>query len=557
MPMWTNPGFVVAVGVAGASIRVQASNAPTAARRESRAAAIPSEGNPLMTETRQQLSVARRLLSPDRSVVALPLVAVCALASGCALDREGSREVSSALKRHLDSAEQTADQYAQTPVAATPVVQSPQTEATTSTVPAAGARDGSVTLRGFIVEALAENPAIQAAEQTAQAKAQRIAQVTALPDPVLSTKTLPEPVRTAEGDNFFILNVKQRLPVPQKLDRAGRIALEEARIALSRLEETRLAVIADVKRAYFQLYIIDKSIEVTVGNRDLLRGLIDVARAQVASGRRGQDDVLRAQVELSNLEAELIDLRQRRVTVVARLNELMARDKTQPIGRVEDFTVRQAELRLKDLLDKAVDANPALARLKQKIERQRQSVELAKLAYWPDFTVGFEWMPMESRRAFRPSINPMTGRRPRFSRLSEDGSDNWAVTFGLTLPIWFDKNEAGIREAQHNLSASRQEYESARQRVDFDVTDSLARVQSQRELATLFDTTIIPQAQQTYRVSQASYITGKTDFLNVIDNWRKWLVFTIQYYRSLGELERSVADLEQAIGLSLPEVGAE
>jgi hypothetical protein len=44
--------------------------------------------------------------------------------------------------------------------------------------------------------------------------------------------------------------------------------------------------------------------------------------------------------------------------------------------------------------------------------------------------------------------------------------------------------------------------------------------------------------------------------LYVIDNWRKWLVFTIQYYRSLGELERSVADLEQALGLSLTEAGA-
>ena len=80
-------------------------------------------------------------------------------------------------------------------------------------------------------------------------------------------------------------------------------------------------------------------------------------------------------------------------------------------------------------------------------------------------------------------------------------------------------------------------------------------MRAQRDLAALFDTTIIPQAQQTYQVSQASYVAGTSDFLYVIDNWRKWLAFTIQYHRSLGELERSVADLEEAIGLSLPETG--
>ncbi len=77
-----------------------------------------------------------------------------------------------------------------------------------------------------------------------------------------------------------------------------------------------------------------------------------------------------------------------------------------------------------------------------------------------------------------------------------------------------------------------------------------------KELAAIFKNTIIPQAQQTYQVSQASYIAGRSDFLYVIDNWQKWLVFTIQYHRAIGELERSVAELEQAIGMSLAEVDA-
>jgi len=465
---------------------------------------------------------------------------------GCSLNDLGRQDVSSMIERNMKGRSITAGHYGRVPEAESKPVREDQTPQKTRS---------AETLREFIVLALAQNPDIQSARDRARAKAERIAQATALPDPTFNTKTLPEPVRTAEGDNFFNLSLNEKFPVPQKLDRAGRIALEETRIAIHQLRETRLRVIADVKRSYFGLYAIDKSIEITRDNQDLLRGLIDVARAQVAAGRRAQDDVLRAQVELSNLEAELINLRQRRVTVVARLNELLSRDPATFIASPEDFDIRRADMSIDKLFAAAIKRNPTLERIRRQIERDRQSVQLAKLAYWPDFTLGFDWIKMESRDAFRPPPNPNTGVRPVTSRMSQDGSDNWAINFGFTLPIWYDKIKAGIEESRRNLYASRQQYTSMRNEVYFRVQDALERVRAQRDLAALFRDTIIPQAQQTYQVSQASYMAGTNDFLYVIDNWRKWLVFTIQYYRSLGELERSVADLEQALGLSLDEAG--
>ena len=104
------------------------------------------------------------------------------------------------------------------------------------------------------------------------------------------------------------------------------------------------------------------------------------------------------------------------------------------------------------------------------------------------------------------------------------------------------------------MLASQRRYVSERDRVFFEIEDALARVRAQQELAELFHDTIIPQAQQAYVVSRAGYTAGRTGFLFVIDNWQKWLTFTIQYHRALGELERSIADLEQAIGLSLGEM---
>lgn len=490
--------------------------------------------------------VKRRVTFHFTPVRPLIIASLLIVAQGCALYRDGTHEVSAYVEHRTSSREEAASEYAGAPE---PLPEKSLPDATPAKIRTVER------LREFIVLALESNPDIEAAEENARSKVERIRQVTALPDPFLNMKVMPEPVRTAEGDNFFIMGVSQKIPVQEKLDRAGRVAYEETRVALQQWQATRLRVIADVKRAYFQLYVIDRSVDVTQANQDLVRGLIDVARAQVAVGRRSQDDVLRAQVELSNLEAELIILRQRRVTIVARLNEILDRQPRTEIKTPDEFGVRDVQLTIDELLTKAADANPDLRRIKHQIESDRESLELAKLAYWPDFAIGFEWISMESRDSFRPPPNAMTGQRPIVSNMSEDGSDNWAITFGFTLPIWYEKIQGGIEEATRRLASSRAQYRSTANRIEFAVEDSLERVVSQQDLARIFRDTIIPQAEQTYRVSQASYSAGTSDFLYVIDNWRNWLVFTIQYYRSMGELERSVADLEQALGLSLTEAG--
>jgi cobalt-zinc-cadmium efflux system outer membrane protein len=487
-----------------------------------------------------------------RIVGGLALLVVALALRGCALNQAAQRDLSAALSQYEQRRSGDAELYTRS---------SPTAAATTepaanvaSTQPNVGARQPQ-SLRDYIALALAQNPDIRAAEETARSRYARVPQATALPDPMLMTKTLPEPVRTAAGDNYFMLGVQQRLVLPQKLDLAGQVAFQEAHMALEELQRTRLNVIAEVKRTYFRIYIIDRTTEVDRTNQDLLRGLIDAARAQVAAGQRRQDDVLRAQVELSNLESQLIELRQQRETMVAMLNRVLNRTPQTSVPASAEYDLRSVDVRLEELLAPAVRQNPELRRLKERIERDRHAIDLAKLAYWPDVNLGFEWMYLRPREAFVPPPNPQTGMPAPVNRMSESGMDSWAITVGLNLPIWFERIEGAVREARGRLLASQHEYAAAQNRVSFQIADALARVRAQRELAEIFKSTIIPQAQQAYEVSRVAYSTGGSDFLYVIDNWQKWLMFTIQYHRALGELERSVADLEEAVGLSWSELG--
>lgn len=491
-------------------------------------------------------------------VALLPVLIICGLSHlGCELNEQARTTVNEALSRYQNQSAADAVDYGHAKweqsgaTSSTPATTRPSVSSATGTQPASAPSS----LRDLILIALQENPDVLAAERVVRSRGARVAQRTSLPDPALSTRTLPEPIQTAAGNNYFLIGIEQMLIVPDKLNTSGRVALRETQMAIDDLQQVRLRVIADVKRAYFRLYVIDETIRIDRTNQDLLRGLIDVARSQVAAGKRTQDDVLRAQVELSGLQAQIINLTQERETVVARLNRLMNRNQERKIGHVQPFDIRDTDSIVEHLFAAAEERNPELQRLRDQIERDREKVHLATLQYWPDFKVGLQWMPMEPRQAFRPPPNPQTGMPGPVNHASESGSDNWAITFGFNLPIWSQRIEAAIREARESLQASQHQYASERNRVYFEIEDALARVRAQQDLAVLFRDTIIPESQQAYEVSRADYTSGTTGFLFVIDNWQKWLTFTIQYHRALSELERSIADLEQAVGSSLREAG--
>jgi cobalt-zinc-cadmium efflux system outer membrane protein len=123
--------------------------------------------------------------------------------------------------------------------------------------------------------------------------------------------------------------------------------------------------------------------------------------------------------------------------------------------------------------------------------------------------------------------------------------------FGFNIPIWFQKTEAAIRQARYDLAATQAEFAATRNTIFQQVQEALADVRAQQELAELFAESIVPQAQQAYESALSNYRAGAADFEFLIENWQKWLRFQIQYHRALGGLERAVADLEQALGVSL------
>ncbi len=405
----------------------------------------------------------------------------------------------------------------------------------------------SAQLQPWILEALERNPAVLAATADARAKLERVTQATSLPDPVLRLAVRPEPIRTAAGDIHFVFGVGQKIPLPARLDRAGRTVEAEVRMAIERLNATRLQLIADVEQAYYRLYLTERSIELTRDHRVSLENLEQVVATQYRVGKAEQHDLLRVQTDVVKLRDNESRLARKRTSAAAALNRLLDYPPTREVPVTEPIHLQTFDVDVEQLVALAIEHNPELAILIHQAERDQEGVELADLGYWPDVTIGAEWSYIEPRDAFEPPNAP----RGAVNRMSETGTDSWALMLQFNVPIWFDRIEAAKQEARSRLLKTQHERQTALNQITFRVFNAWTNVQTQQDTIEVLESTLIPQVGQTYEVSLAAYQAGRSDFLTVIDNWRRLLDFELMLHREVAELETAFSQLQREVGLQL------
>lgn len=407
------------------------------------------------------------------------------------------------------------------------------------------------TLDGLLGEALERNPSLKAAAARVRAALEQVPQATSLPDPMLRTAIRPEPIQTAAGDVDFTLAVSQTFPLLARLERRGDIAAAGARVELAKLVRARVTLVGDVRRAFWQMYRIDRSIEITQENLSILDDVVTVARRRYEVGGTSQADLLRAETELESLRDDLNRMARRREAVAAALNDLADRPARRPIPRTHEQPPPRLDRSPEQLAALAEKHSPVLEILRQEVARNRRRVELEALGYLPDLTLGFEWNHLEGRRAFMPPVNPQTGRRPAFNDSSEAGDDNWAVTVQLNLPIWTNRIAAAEHEARQRLLAARHDLRGASSRTAYEVLDAWSRLEARRHTLSVLEEELLPRAKQALESTIAEYQTGKSSFTTLVDVWRRRLSFEMARHTATADLHMAVADLEQIVGANL------
>jgi outer membrane protein TolC len=391
----------------------------------------------------------------------------------------------------------------------------------------------TVTLEELIAVAQNNNPALQAARKRHVAAQAVPSQARSLPDPMVmgGLRNVGFDRLTTVGKEVrsdAIVSIQQPIPFPTKLRWKGRVAEREADRVGSVADTIERRLIRQVTVAYHNLFLITKSIEVVKKDKDLLERFAKTTEARYSVGKGIQQDVFRAQVEISRLLERLSILKQQERTARARINTLLNRSPETAFGSPVEVPTGKLAFTQNDLEARALEASPKVASARWVVARSKAKLNLAKAQYHPDLNFKVAWL---SREQF---------------------TDIWEGWLGLTVPIYFvGKQRYGVKEARAALEAAEQELKVARDDVIFNIADQYARAHTAQEVSTLFRTGIIPQAQLSLESSVAGYEVGAVDFLTLLDNVKSLLNDELEYYREATAFNRAIAVLEEVVGESV------
>lgn len=387
----------------------------------------------------------------------------------------------------------------------------------------------------YVALALQRNPNVLAARRAVAAIAETIPQETALADPMLRATVWPDPARSPQYVSGRVptgLMFQQEVPWLAKLRVRGEVAEQEAKMALAQLAREELSVAEQVRLAYYDLYYYQQAIEVTRENEGLLEKLIGFAEIRFRTGG-SQQDVLRVEIERDRLRNELIDYERRLVQAQADLASLVhASPDVKPLATTS-LDLPTAPQALDRLYELAARCRPELRERVYQIVRDQRRRELARLNYYPDMTVGLNYDVMTTQDAMSQTA---------------DGKDMVGLIAGVSVPLWRDRIRAGVREAEHRVVESSRRYDAERDDTFRQIRRFAAAAEAADRQRRLYRESVLPRAEQAREVSVADYRAGRTDILQVVDNYRALLAFEIQVARFEADLGQALASLDRVVG---------
>lgn len=160
-------------------------------------------------------------------------------------------------------------------------------------------------------------------------------------------------------------------------------AISRGRIAELRLVRARQTIAYDVSFAYLELLLAQASRRVREQAVRQARAILDDAQARREAGVADRDDVLRAQVQLSEADEALVVAQQADFNALARLNYTMGRQVTCPL-RLVDWQARPAfDRSLAECLQTAAARRQEVAIARESVAVARQGLQVAQAEFLP------------------------------------------------------------------------------------------------------------------------------------------------------------------------------
>ena len=401
--------------------------------------------------------------------------------------------------------------------------------------PASARPDTPLTLAEAEDFALAAEPGQMALEARAAALDERAVVAGELPDPMLRIGLNNFPLESGgfstEGMTQVMVGYRQAFPAGKtrslSYEKFGLLSDQMSENANARERSVRTAA----QNAWLELYFLSRAEKLIRESRPFFADLAEITRSLYAVGRKTQQDVLRAELELSRLDDRLIDIERRRGRAQSALAEWIGEDAKRPVA--SNFPNWNSLPPLPDL-HQGLRTHPALIAANAQVDASDADVKIADERSKPSWAldIGYGY-----REGYLPNGDPRSD----------------LVTIGVTVGLPFFRKKS----VDSSLTAALQDRSAAISsmlRLERVLGSQLEAEHAQwRELTRrllLYDTQSLNQARGQAEAALLAYQSDAGDFADVMQSYIGYLNTQIEHIRLSVDRAQSYAVLANLAGLT-------
>ena len=353
---------------------------------------------------------------------------------------------------------------------------------------------------------------------------------------ITTARSLPDPMLTfgaAIGSGVpslslaLITDPGQNWPGPGKLPLKADAAYGDALKKRAVFEGELLGAALAVKRAYYQLWVLEEEIRRTREVLALVDEVEAISRQRLAVGKAGEQDVLKTQMEQDRLKNQLAGLEDSRTAIAARLRAALGLGPDQALPKFAlKLDPAAADFTEASLLETAFARNPRLKEMRAEVLQAVALYHLSEKSTVPDYSfgIGVGGPPV----AVTPSV-------------------------GMTLPIWRDKIAAEIARGSSGMTAANARLSAEALDLAVRFAETAYAWREANRNAELHGARLLPKAKAALAAARAGYVTGGSTFIDLLDAGRELLEHHMKHAEALGQREMVLAEMSLVILGKWPE----
>jgi outer membrane protein TolC len=396
-------------------------------------------------------------------------------------------------------------------------------------------------LDSLIQQAVVLSPRIKMLEAKRKAAYHKIYQNSNLPDPTLVLGVLNLPTNSfsfnQEPMTQKIVGLKQTFPFPGKLSSIEDAAAIDTNIVQQELKDAINEIRKNVTTKYYNLSYIRKALLYSKESKKLLEQISQVVSTKYTVSSASQQNLIKVQLEITNLSEKIEDLNSKEASLLAELNALFLKDFKSEIQTEYFDDIKYLNLSVNQLDSLSRIYRPFLKGIEFAEMKAQLSQNVAEKDFYPEFNLGLQYSFRDKIAATDTPLN-----------------DFFSFVLGISLPLNYGgKVTSKVEEFISMQNFYNDQYNLALQNLYSNFGSTVSQLESLEERVRLFEEGLLPQAQQNFSSALASYQVNEVDFINVIDAQDQLFKIETNLYRLKTDYLVQVAELEFLVGVKFYE----